>query len=81
MEVSVPSNSVEAAATTITESSNNNNNNNEKTSGDVQEGMTRGKKKNAIQGHGQGRPNNKGQGGGIGAIPKRGTSWTGAGFD
>lgn len=81
VEVSVPSNSVEAAATTITESSNNNNNNNEKTSGDVQEGMTRGKKKNAIQGHGQGRPNNKGQGGGIGAIPKRGTSWTGAGFD
>ncbi|CAH1438937.1 unnamed protein product [Lactuca virosa] len=75
VEVSVPSNSnsVEAAATTITESSNNN----EKTSGDVQEGMTRGKKKNAIPG----RPNNKGQGGGIGAIPKRGTSWTGAGFD
>ncbi|CAI9273995.1 unnamed protein product [Lactuca saligna] len=83
VDVSVPSNSnsnsMEAAATTITESSNNNNHNNEKTSGDVQEGMTRGKKKNAIQG--QGRANNKGQGGGIGAIPKRGTSWTGAGFD
>lgn len=31
----------------------------------------RGKKKNATQGRGKG----------IGAVPKRGTSWTGAGFD
>lgn len=42
--------------------------NNEKTSGDVE---VKSKKKITMQGRGKG----------IGAVPKRGTSWTGAGFD